>query len=317
VTKYIVRRILAAIPVLFLGSVLIFGLGRLLPGDAVSFIAGPNSMLTEDQVATLRRQYGLDQPIINQYVIWLGKVLTGDFGRSFLFRMPVTDVIAMRMLPTAQIAVQSLVIATILGVWIGMVSANARKRWVDGLATLLTLTGAAIPYFLIASILMIVFALNLRWLPASGYVPPYEDLVASIKTTLMPSLTLSFALAAVLARQTRASLLEVLQEQYVTTARSKGLREGVVLRGHAFKNAILPVLTIMGFQLATLFGGAVITETIFAIPGMGRLLVDSVGARDYPVMQALVLLLSFTVILANLLVDLVYGLLDPRIRLAR
>jgi peptide/nickel transport system permease protein len=297
--------------------VLIFALGRLLPGDAVSFIAGPNSTLTADQVETIRRQYGLDQPIVTQYTIWLGKMLTGDFGRSFLLRMPVIDVIKARMLPTAQIALQSLLIATIIGVWIGTVSANARRPWIDRVATLLTLFGAAVPYFLIASILMIIFALHLRWLPASGYVPPQVNLLQSVKTTLMPSLVLSFALAAVLARQTRASLLEVLQQQYVTTARSKGLGEGVVLRTHAFKNAILPVLTILGFQLANLFGGAVITESIFAIPGMGRLLVDSVGARDYPVMQALVLLLSFTVIMTNLLVDLVYGLMDPRIRLVR
>jgi peptide/nickel transport system permease protein len=221
------------------------------------------------------------------------------------------------MLPTAQIAIQTLLLATVLGVWIGMVSASARKRWIEWLTTLLTLTGAAVPYFLVASILMIIFALHLRWLPASGYVPPYADPVKSLKTTLMPSLVLSLALAAILARQTRASLLEVLQQQYITTARSKGLREGAVLRAHAFKNAFLPVLTILGFELANIFGGAVITETIFAIPGMGRLLVDSVGARDYPVMQAVVLLLTSTVILANLLVDLVYGLLDPRIRLVR
>jgi peptide/nickel transport system permease protein len=317
VTVYILRRVLAAIPVLFLCSVLIFALGRMLPGDAVSFIAGPNSMLTTDQVETIRRQYGLDQPIVTQYTIWLGKMLTGDLGTSFLLRMPVSDVIGSRMMPTAQIAIQSLVISTIVGVWIGIVSASARNPWIDRLTTLLTLVGAAVPYFLIASILMIIFALHLRWLPASGYIPPQVNLIQSIKTTLMPSLVLSFALAAVLARQTRASLLDVLQEQYVTTARSKGLREGVVLRTHAFKNAILPVLTILGFQLANLFGGAVITETIFAIPGMGRLLVDSVGARDYPVMQALVLLLSFTVIVANLLVDLVYGIMDPRIRLVR
>jgi peptide/nickel transport system permease protein len=317
VTVYILRRVLAAIPVLFLCSVLIFAIGRLLPGDAVSFIAGPNSMLTADQVETIRRQYGLDQPVVTQYTIWLGKMLTGDLGRSFLFQMPVSDVISSRMLPTAQIAMQSLVIATIVGVWVGMVSASTRKPWIDWLATLLTLTGAAVPYFLTASILMIIFALHLRWLPASGYVPPYVNPIQSLKTTLLPSLVLSLALAAVLTRQTRASLLEVLQQQYVTTARSKGLHEGTVLRAHAFKNALLPVLTILGIELASLFGGAVITETIFAIPGMGRLLVDSVGARDYPVMQALVLLLTFTVILANLLVDLVYGFLDPRIRLVR
>ena len=221
------------------------------------------------------------------------------------------------MLPTAQIAVQSLLLATIIGVWAGIFSAVGRNTWKDWLATLLTLAGAAVPFFLTASILMIIFALRLRWLPASGYIPLSVDPLGSLRTTLLPSLVLSLALAAVLARQTRSSLMEVLQQQYITTARAKGLREIAVLRAHALKNAFLPVLTILGFQLAYLFGGAVITETIFAIPGMGRLLVDSVGARDYAVMQALVLLVSVTVVVANLLVDLVYGFLDPRIRLVR
>ncbi len=315
-TTYIIRRLLAAIPVLFLSSVLIFALGRLLPGDPLTFIAGPESTLTTDQMAAIRREYGLDEPIVTQYLIWAGKVLTGDFGTSLLFHQPVLQLIGSRLLPTTQIAIQSLLIATALGVWVGMLSATARDTWKDWLTTLLTLTGAAIPFFLTASILMIVFALNLRWLPASGYIPPYVDLVGSLRTTVLPSLVLSLALAAVLARQTRSSLLEVLGQHYITTARSKGLRDGVVIREHALKNAFLPILTILGFQLAFLFGGAVITESIFAIPGMGRLLVGSVGGRDYPVMQAIVLLVAATVIVANLLVDLLYGFLDPRIRLA-
>jgi peptide/nickel transport system permease protein len=317
VTKYLLGRVLAALPVLFVCSVLIFALGRLLPGDPVSFIAGSESTLTREQVDAIRRDYGLDQPIYTQYAIWIGKIATGDFGRSFLSRRPVTEVIAIRMLPTAQIAVQSLLLATIVGVWAGIFSAIGRNTWKDWLATLLTLAGAAVPFFLTASILMIIFALRLRWLPASGYIPLSVDPLGSLRTTLLPSLVLSLALAAVLARQTRSSLMEVLQQQYITTARAKGLREIAVLRAHALKNAFLPVLTILGFQLAYLFGGAVITETIFAIPGMGRLLVDSVGARDYAVMQALVLLVSVTVVVANLLVDLVYGFLDPRIRLVR
>ena len=315
--RYLLRRVLIAIPVLFLCSVLIFALGRLLPGDAVSFIAGPDSTLTTEQVATIRRQYGLDQPIIIQYAIWVGKILTGDFGRSYLFRQPVTEVVGSRMLPTAQIAIQSLVIGTFIGVWVGVISAAARNTWKDWLATLLTLTGAAIPFFLTASILMIIFALYLKWLPASGYVPLYVDPIGSLKTTMLPSFVLSFGLAATLARQVRASLIEVLQQQYIATARAKGLPEHVVLHAHALKNAFLPVLTIIGLQLANLFGGAVITETIFAIPGMGRLLVDSVAARDYPVMQALVVLTTATVVLVNLLVDLMYGLLDPRIRMVQ
>jgi len=312
--RYVVRRVLAAVPVLFLCSVLIFALGRLLPGDAVSFIAGPQSTLTADQVMTIRHDYGLDKPIVTQYVIWLRKVIAGDFVRSFLYHQPVTEVISLRILPTLQIGLQLLVIGTILGVWIGIISATAPKTWRDSLATLLTLTGAAIPFFLTASILMIIFGLNLGWLPVSGYVPPYAGAIESLRTTLLPSVVLSISVAAVLARQTRASLMEVLRQAYVMTARSKGLREGAVLRVHALKNAFLPVLTILGFQLAYIFGGAVITETIFAIPGLGRLFVDSVGSRDYSVMQALVLLMTVTVVLANLAVDLVYGFLDPRIR---
>jgi peptide/nickel transport system permease protein len=316
VTAYIARRVFAAIPVLFLSSLLIFALGRLLPGDPLTFIVGPDATLTTDQVAAIRHDYGLDEPITTQYMIWLGKIFAGDFGTSFLFKLPVLQLIGSRILPTAQIAIQSLLIATVLGLWVGVLSATARDTWKDWLTTALTLTGAAIPFFLTASILMIVFALNLRWLPASGYVPPYVDLVGSFRTTILPSLVLSLALAAVLARQTRSSLMEVLGQHYVTTARSKGLRESVVIRRHALKNAFLPILTIIGFQLAYLFGGAVITETIFAIPGMGRLFVGSVGSRDYAVMQAIVLLAATTVIVVNLVVDLLYGFLDPRIRLA-
>ena len=315
-TTYVLRRVLAALPVLFLSTVLIFALGRLLPGDPLSFLVGPDATLTADQVAAIRHDYGLDEPITTQYFIWVGKILKGDFGMSFLFHVPVLELIASRVLPTAQIAIQSLLIATLLGVWAGMVSATARDTWRDWLATSLTLTGAAIPFFLTAGILMIVFALDLRWLPASGYIPPYRDPIGSLRTTILPSLVLSLALAAVLARQTRASLLEVLGHNYITTARSKGLREDVVIRGHALKNAFLPILTIVGFQLAYLFGGAVITETIFAIPGMGRLFVGSVGSRDYAVMQAIVLLAATTVIVVNLVVDLLYGMLDPRIRLS-
>lgn len=314
-TKYIIRRILAAIPVLFLTSVLIFGLGRMLPGDPIDFIVGPEATLTVDQVAALRHEYGFDQPIVTQYVIWVRRSLSGDFGRSFLTGQQVTALIGPALVPTAQIGLQSMLIATIVGVSVGIASASAANTWKDWLATLLTLSGAATPFFLTAGILMIVLALNLRWLPAFGYVPLFVDPIASLKTTLMPSLVLSVTLAAVLARQTRASLREVLQQLYITTARSKGLRERFILRAHALPNAFLPILTILGFQLAYVVGGAVITETIFAIPGMGRLLVFSVGAREYATMQAIVLLVSVTVVTANLLVDILYAAVDPRIRL--
>jgi len=226
-------------------------------------------------------------------------------------------VIIPRMLPTAQIAIQTWILAVIIGISAGVISATAPNSWKDWIGTLGALFGAAIPFFLTASLLMFMFALQLRWLPASGYVPIYQDPLASLRSTLLPALTLCLGLAAVLTRQTRSSLIEVLQQPYVTTARAKGLRGQVVLVRHALKNAMFPVLTVMGFQLGNIFGGAVITETIFAIPGLGRLMVDSVTTRDYLVLQALVLLAGTTVVLANIVVDLLYGVLDPRVRLRR
>ncbi|MCC6175735.1 MAG: ABC transporter permease [Chloroflexi bacterium] len=316
--RYIVGRLLAAIPVIFVIALTVFVLGHLLPGDPISFIVGTSqSAYTPDQLAAIRRDYGLDQPIYVQFAIWLGKALTGDFGRSFQSRQPVFEIIVPRMLPTAQIAIQTWLFAVLIGISAGALSAISPNSWKDWLGTFTALFGAAIPFFLTASLLMFVFALRLRWLPASGYVPIYQDPLGSIRSTILPSLTLCLGLAAVLTRQTRSSLIEVLQQPYVTTARAKGLREHLVLTRHAMKNALLPVLTIMGFQLGNIFGGAVITETIFAIPGLGRLMVDSVTGREYQVLQALVLLAGASVVLANIAVDLLYGVLDPRIRLRR
>jgi peptide/nickel transport system permease protein len=314
--RYIAGRLLAAIPVIFVIALTVFVLGHLLPGDPITFIVGTSqSTYTPEQLAAIRHDYGLDQPIYVQFAIWLGKALTGDFGRSFQSRQPVLAIIVPRMLPTAQIAIQTWIFAVLIGLSVGVISATAPNSWKDWLGTLSALFGAAIPFFLTASLLMFVFALHLRWLPASGYVPIYQDPVASLKSTVLPSLTLCLGLAAVLTRQTRSSLIEVLQQPYVTTSRAKGLHERLVLTRHALKNALLPVLTIMGFQLGNIFGGAVITETIFAIPGLGRLMVDSVTGREYQVLQALVLLAGTSVVLANIVVDLLYGVLDPRIRL--
>ena len=316
--RYLIGRLIAAIPVVFVIALIVFVLGHLLPGDPITFIVGTSqSAYTPEQLAVLRHDYGLDQPIYMQFVIWLGKALTGDFGRSFQSHQPVLDVILPRMLPTAQIAVETSILAVVIGLGVGVISATAPNTWKDWFATLVALFGAAVPFFLIASLLMFVFALHLRWLPASGYVPIYQDPIASLRSTLLPALTLCLGLAANLTRQSRSSLIEVLQQPYVTTARAKGLQDRTVLIRHALKNSLFPVLTIMGFQLANIFGGAVITETIFAIPGLGRLMVDSVVAREYQVLQALVLLAGTTVVLANIVVDVLYGALDPRIRLRR
>lgn len=317
-TSFIVGRLAAAVPVVFVIALTVFVLSHMLPGDPILFIVGTSeSRLPPDQVAAIRTDYGLDQPVYVQFAIWLGKALSGDFGRSFQSRQPVLDIIVPRMLPTAQIAVETWLLASFIGLTVGIMSATAPNSWKDWFGTLSALFGAAIPFFLTASLLMYVFALHLHWLPASGYVPIHVDPIGSLKSTLLPALTLCLGLAAVLTRQTRSSLIEVLQQPYVTTARAKGLHERIVLGRHALQNAMFPILTIMGIQLGHIFGGAIITETIFGIPGMGRLMVDSVLGREYLVLQALVLLAGVTVVLANLVVDLLYGVLDPRIRLRR
>jgi peptide/nickel transport system permease protein len=316
--RFIVGRLLAAIPVIFVVALTVFALGHLLPGDPITFIVGQSqSVYTPEQLAAIRHDYGLDQPIYVQFAIWLEKAATGDFGRSFQSHQPVVDIIVPKMLPTAQIAVETWVLGMIFGLGVGVMSATAPNTWKDWLGTLGALIAAAIPFFLTASLLMYVFALHLHWLPASGYVPIYVDPIASLKSTLLPALTLCLGLAANLTRQSRSSLIEVLQQPYVTTARAKGLQDRLVLGRHALRNSLFPVLTIMGIQLGHIFGGAVITETIFAIPGLGRLMVDSVSAREYQILQALVLLAGTTVVLANIVVDVLYGVLDPRIRLRR
>ena len=312
---YLARRLLATVPVLFLTSVIVFLLMRLLPGDPVLMIvyqAGAD--VGNEAVQQMRRQFGLDQPLYLQYLAWVGKVLSGDLGRSIISRQPAWDVLVPRILPTAQIGLTAWVLAMLIAVPAGIVSATAQRTWKDWLGTVGSLMGAAMPYFLTGGLLIYVVAMRWRWLPASGYVSPFVDPVHSVRTTILPALTLALWLASTITRQTRASFIEVLQHTYIRTARAKGLGEGGVILGHAFKNAMLPVVTILGIQLGALFSGAVITETIFAVPGVGRLMVDSILSRDYPIVQAVVLFITAVVVLTNLLVDLAYGALDPRIR---
>ena len=315
--RYLIRRLLLTIPVIFVTSVVIFGAMRILPGDPVLLIAGEAQADISPQVlAQIRADNDLDKPIVVQYVNWARKMLTGDFGRSIRSRQPVMDILLPRLQPTIQIGLMAWFLALAIAIPVGVSSATSPNSWKDWLGTVGALIGAAMPYFLLGGVLIYVVALRLRWLPASGYVSPMTDPVQSLRVTIMPAITLGLGLAAITTRQTRSSLVEVMQQPYVTTARAKGLTErGVILR-HAFKNAMLPVVTILGIQLGNLFGGAVITETIFAVPGTGRLLVDAIYSRDYAVVQAVVLLISVAVVVANLLVDLVYGFLDPRIRLS-
>ena len=316
-TRYLLRRLLATIPVVVVTSIILFAIMRVLPGDPIIMIAGEaQSDISPELLQRLRADNDLDKPIYIQYVTWVRKILSGDFGRSIRSRQPVLDILIPRLLPTIQIGLTAWLIALLIAIPVGVISATSPNSWKDWLGTVGALVGAAMPYFLLGGVLIYVVALRLRWLPASGYVSPLADPVQSLKVTLMPAITLGLGLAAVTTRQARSSLVEVLQQPYVTTARAKGLGERRVILGHAFKNGMLPVITILGIQLGNLFGGAVITETIFAVPGTGRLLVESIFSRDYAIVQAVVLLISFAVVFANLAVDLVYGFLDPRIRLS-
>ena len=313
--SYLIRRVLAGIPVLVLTSIIVFVLMRLLPGDPVQLVIGrAQADVPEATIQALRREYMLDQPWVLQYWAWARHALAGDFGRSVQSNADVLTLIAPRLLPTAQIGLTAWFAALAIGVPLGAITARAPGSLLDWLGTLAAVAGAALPYFLTGGVLIYVVSLRLGWLPPSGYVRPDEDLAASLRCTIMPAITLTLGLAAVITRQTRASFNETLQAPFIRTAQAKGLSETQVMTKHAFQNAMLPVVTILGVQLGTLFSGAVVTETIFAIPGIGRLLVDSVLGRDYPVVQAVVLFITLIVVSANVLVDVLYGLLDPRIR---
>jgi len=315
--RYIVHRLLAAVPVLLLTSIIVFLLMRMLPGDPVlMIISQAQTDVSAELAERMRQEYGLTQPLYAQYSAWLWKLLSGDLGRSIISRQPALDIVLTRMLPTAQISVTAWLLAMLISVPIGIVTAASQGSWKDWLGTILSLVGAAMPYFLTGGVLIYFVAMRWHWLPASGYVSPFVDPVRSIATTILPALTLTLWLASTITRQTRASFIDVLQQAYIRTARAKGLSQTRVILWHALKNAMLPVVTVLGIQLGSLFSGAVITETIFAVPGVGRLMVDGILSRDYPMVQAVVLFLTLVVVLANLLVDVAYGILDPRSRRA-
>lgn len=312
---YMAKRLLAAIPVLLLTSITIFVLMRVLPGDPLIVVLGQtHAEIRPEVLQQVRIEYGLDKPIYIQYLQWVSKVVRGDFGRSVQTHQPVIDIVKPRLLPTIQIGLEAWLFAVVLAIPIGIISAISPNSWKDSVGTVGALVGAAIPYFLLGGVLIYIVVLRLKWLPASGYASPFTNPTQSLKLSILPALTLGAGLAAGTTRQTRSSFLEVLHQSYITTARAKGLREKRVVLGHAFKNAMLPVVTILGIQLGNLIGGAVITETIFSIPGIGRLLVQSIFDRDYPVVQGVVLFIAFGVILSNLAVDMMYSYLDPRIR---
>jgi peptide/nickel transport system permease protein len=309
---YVVRRLLAVIPVMLVVATVAFVLVHLAPGDPASVIAGPYA--SAEDIGKLRSQLGLDEALPVQLVRWYGRLLRGDLGDSIFLRRPVTEAIADRLEPTLLLTTWATLIAVLLGVPAGIVSARYHNSPVDQSLMGVALLGLSIPNFLLGLLMILVFGVWLGWLPVAGYVPLDSGLWPNLRSLLMPSLALGLVQSALIARITRSSMLDVLREQFVLTGRAKGLSERQVVYKHALKNAIIPTLTVIGITFALLIGGAVVIETVFNIPGLGRLIISAVLRRDYPVIQGVVLLIALTYTAINLLVDLAYLAVDPRVR---
>lgn len=311
--QYVLRQAAGMIPVLIIVSMISFGLLYVLPGDPAAAILGENAG-NAATYAALRHDLGLDQPIWVQYGKWIGRVVRGDFGRSIRTGEPVSAVLLKRLPATLYIGFAGLCVGLLIGLPVAILSALKPGSKLDSAATIFALGGIAIPSFWQALIFIFIFALLLHWLPASGYTPFFQDPGLSVRMLIMPAVVLGTHSAAIIMRQARAALLEVLGQEYIVVARSKGLQERRVIVLHALKNAMIPIVTILGLQVGNLVGGAAITETVFAIPGVGRTAVDAISFRDYPTLQGAVLMLAVAVMIANLLADLAYAYLDPRIR---
>lgn len=300
---YVIRRLLLAVPVLIGVSMLVFSIIRFIPGDPARAIAGVHA--SPQYIEQVRKELLLDEGLHVQYFVYMGNLLQGDMGRSTFTRRPVTVELMQRFPNTLLLAASAMVIASFIGLSAGIISATRRYSLFDNFSMLAALVGVAAPVFWLGVMFQLLFSVQLGWLPSGG--------IGTWKHLVLPALTLGLATAALIARITRSSMLEVLRQDYITTARSKGLIERVVIYKHALKNALIPVVTVMGLQFGTLLGGAVLTETVFSWPGIGRLMVDSILARDYPVVQGAVLLLAVFFVLINLVVDIIYAFLDPRI----
>jgi peptide/nickel transport system permease protein len=312
--RYLATRLISLVPILFGTSVVAFLLIRLVPGDPAVALLGMEA--DARSLAALRAQLALDQPIFVQYVTWLGHILTGDFGRAIQGGRAVLPLLLAALAPTALLSAAALVISLIIAIPAGVVAATHRNSAADYTASLLALCGLSLPSFWLGILLILTFSIYLPLFPASGYVSPLVDPLAHLRHLVLPALTLGAALAAATMRMTRAAMLEVLRADYVRTARAKGLSRRRVIWGHALRNARIPIVTLLGIQLGQLLGGVVITETVFSWPGIGKLTVDAIFARDYPVVQGAVLLTAALFVLINLLTDLIYTVLDPRVRLS-
>ena len=310
---YILRRLVLLVPVILIVGLIVFTLVHLTPGDPAAVILGDQA--TPEQVDQLREQLGLNDPLPVQFFAWFTGIFMLDFGDSIFLGIPVTEALVDRLAPTGLLTLYALIIQLVIGIPLGVMSALRSGTITDRLLTAVAISGAAIPNFFLGIMLILLFAVTLQWLPSVGYVPITDDPVDHFKRMLMPAFALGFSTAGLLARLVRSSMLDVLNEDYVRTALAKGLaRRDVVVR-HALRNALIPSITVVGTSLAALLGGAVVTETVFTIPGMGRLVVQSIGRRDYPIIQGAVMAIAVSYVLVNLLVDILYVYADPRVRL--
>jgi peptide/nickel transport system permease protein len=315
VSRYLVQRLIALIPTLLGISIIVFLVLRLIPGDTISAMIGTQYKLTEAQAAALREYYGLDKPLHEQYIHWLLAALRGDFGFSVRSGQPVLSEILSRFPLTLELAILAMVIALIVGMPIGVVSAVKRDSAMDIAGRILSLIGLALPNFWLGTLIILVLSVVFHTLPNSGdYTDLLQDPILNLKQLIFPAITLGFAFSASVVRTTRSSLLEELQQDYARTARGKGLREQTVIVRHCLANALIPVITIVGVEMGYLLGGAIIVEEVFALPGVGRLLLNGINQRDYAVVQGTVLFIALNFVLINLLADLAYAFVNPRIR---
>ncbi len=309
---YIFRRILATVPVMGVVALFVFLMLRLSPGDPAAVIAGDYA--TAEDIVRIREQLGLNEPIVVQFVTWIGSLLQGDLGISIFTNLPVSTLIAQRLEPTISLTLTTIIFTVIVAVPLGTLAAWKSGSLIDRFVMLFSVGGFSVPVFVLGYILIYIISMELRWLPVQGYKSISEGLWPFLRHMILPTLTLSVIFIALVSRMTRASVMEVLQEDYVRTARAKGQSETKVLLRHALRNAAVPIVTVIGLGIALLIGGVVVTESVYNIPGLGRLVLDAVLKRDYPIIQGLILLFSFVYILINLLIDLSYCFFDPRIR---
>jgi len=310
--RYILNRIVSVIPVLLLVAIFVFLLLRLTPGDPAAIIAG--DMATAEQLERIRTSMGLNDPLIVQFLRWSGDLLQGNLGVSLISGIPVTDMIAQRLEATVSIAILTILITIFVAIPLGVIAAWKHRSWIDHVTMSFSVLGFSVPVFLVGYVLALIFAITLKWFPVQGYTPLSEGFFSFLQRALLPAITLATIYIALIARMTRAAMLDVLGEDYIRTARAKGVGERRLLFVHALRNGAVPIATVVGTGFALLISGVVVTESVFNIPGIGRLTVDAVLARDYPVIQAMILFTSFVYIIVNLAIDISYSLFDPKIR---